>query len=63
MRDLLASSRGSSPVIERAASSFSAMKSLVLREKDEKLITEFGSDEKVVSLIKSLLDAGRCMLW
>lgn len=57
LKDLQASSRGSSPVRERAALSFSAMKSLVLREKDDKFINEFGSDEKVVSLIKSLLDA------
>ncbi|KAL3503534.1 hypothetical protein ACH5RR_037983 [Cinchona calisaya] len=58
MKDFLSSSRDSSPVRERAAMSLSAMKSLVLRDKDEKFITEFGSDEKVVTLIKSLLDAG-----
>ncbi|XP_027170863.1 uncharacterized protein LOC113770563 isoform X3 [Coffea eugenioides] len=57
LKDLQASSRDSSPVRERAALGFSAMKSLVLREKDDKFINEFGSDEKVVSLIKSLLDA------
>lgn len=60
MKDLLASSRNSSPVRERAALSFSAMKSLVLWEKEENFMTEFGSNEKVVSLIKSLLDSGRC---
>ena len=58
----MTSSRDFSPVRERAAMSFSTMKSLVLREKDEKLITEFGSDERVVSLIKSFVDAGRCKL-
>ncbi|CAI9088362.1 OLC1v1022671C3 [Oldenlandia corymbosa var. corymbosa] len=63
MRDLLTSSRDSSPVRERAAMSFSAMKSLMLREKDEKFITEFGSDEKVVSLIKSLVDAEGQFCW
>ncbi|KAK3017410.1 hypothetical protein RJ639_006704, partial [Escallonia herrerae] len=52
MKDLLSSSRDSSPVRERAGLSFSAMKSLVLREKEE-----FGVDEKVLSLINSLLDA------
>ncbi|KAL3508469.1 hypothetical protein ACH5RR_027870 [Cinchona calisaya] len=57
MKDLLASSRDSSPVRERAALSFSAMKSLILREKEEKFMTEFGTDEKVVSLIKSLLNS------
>lgn len=62
MMDLMASSRNSSPVRERAALGFSAMKSLVLREKEEKLVTEFGTNEKVLSLIKSLLHAGRYML-
>uniref|UniRef100_A0A5B7AUH3 Rab3GAP catalytic subunit conserved domain-containing protein n=1 Tax=Davidia involucrata TaxID=16924 RepID=A0A5B7AUH3_DAVIN len=57
MKDLLASSRDSSPVRERAGLSFSAMKSLVLREKEEKFTSEFGADEKVLSLINSLLDA------
>ncbi|KAI5674785.1 hypothetical protein M9H77_15149 [Catharanthus roseus] len=57
MMDLMASSKDSSPVRERAALGFSAMKSLVLREKEEKLVTEFGTNEKVLSLIKSLLDA------
>ncbi|KAK3025563.1 hypothetical protein RJ639_041041, partial [Escallonia herrerae] len=52
MKDLLSSSRDSSPVREKAGLSFSAMKSLVLREKEE-----FGVDEKVLSLINSLLDA------
>lgn len=54
MKDLLASSRDSSPVREKA---ISAMKSLVLREKEDKFTAEFGGDEKVLSLIKSLIDA------
>lgn len=58
MRDLLASTRGSSPIRERASLSFSAMKSLVLREKEDKLASEFGADEKVLSVINALLNAG-----
>ncbi|XP_058220107.1 uncharacterized protein LOC131330506 isoform X4 [Rhododendron vialii] len=54
MKELLASSRDSSPVRERA---FSAVKSLVLREKEDKFTAEFGGDEKVLSLLNSLLDA------
>ncbi|CAN4102692.1 unnamed protein product [Withania somnifera] len=57
MKDFLASSRGSSPM-ERASLSLSAVKSLVLREKDDKFAGEFGADDKVLSLIKLLLDAG-----
>ncbi|GFP98156.1 rab3 GTPase-activating protein catalytic subunit [Phtheirospermum japonicum] len=49
MKELLVSSRGSSPIRERASLSFSAMKSLVLREKDDKLASEFGGDEKVLA--------------
>ncbi|GER54901.1 Rab3 GTPase-activating protein catalytic subunit [Striga asiatica] len=49
MKELLVSSRGSSPIRERASLSFSAMKSLVLREKDDKLTNEFGGDEKVLA--------------
>lgn len=60
MKDLLASPKDSSPVREKAGLSFSTMKSLVLRE--EKFASEFGADEKVLSLIKSLLDAGKLNL-
>ncbi|XP_073151384.1 uncharacterized protein [Henckelia pumila] len=56
MKDLLASSRGSSPIRERASLSFSAMKSLVLREKEDKWTSEFGADEKVVSVVNALLN-------
>ncbi|KAK4355235.1 hypothetical protein RND71_024206 [Anisodus tanguticus] len=57
MKDFLASSRGSSPM-ERASLSLSAVKSLVLRDKDDKFAGEFGADDKVLSLINLLLDAG-----
>ncbi|XP_050368540.1 uncharacterized protein LOC126786684 [Argentina anserina] len=56
MKDLLGSSGNSSPVRERGGLSLSAMKSLVLREKDEKL-SDFSRNEKVLSLILSLFDA------
>ncbi|XP_062169970.1 uncharacterized protein LOC133875757 isoform X1 [Alnus glutinosa] len=55
LKDCLASSGGSSPVRERAGLSLSAVKSLVLREKD-KITLAFGDNEKVVSLINSLFD-------
>lgn len=58
MKDLLATSRGSSPIRERASLSFSAMKSLVLREKEDKWTSEFGADEKVVSVVNALLNSG-----
>ncbi|XP_006346203.1 rab3 GTPase-activating protein catalytic subunit [Solanum tuberosum] len=57
MKDFLASSRGSSPIMERASLSLSAVKSLMLREKDDKFAGEFGADDKVLSLINLLLDA------
>ncbi|XP_042485226.1 rab3 GTPase-activating protein catalytic subunit isoform X2 [Macadamia integrifolia] len=56
MKDLLASARDSSPVKERAGLSFSAVKSLVLREKDEKLTSQLVDDE-ILSLIHFLFDA------
>lgn len=61
LKDCLASSGGSSPVRERAGLSLSAVKSLVLREKD-KITLAFGDNEKVVSLINSLFDTGICTL-
>ncbi|KAH6795780.1 hypothetical protein C2S51_036766 [Perilla frutescens var. frutescens] len=57
MKDLLASSTVSSPIREKASISISVMKSLVLREKDDKMVNEFGSDEKVLAVINSLLNA------
>ncbi|CAM8949693.1 unnamed protein product [Rhodiola kirilowii] len=60
MKGFLASSRDSSPGKERSSLSLSAMKSLVLRDKDDKFKSEFGDDEKkVVSLIQSLFDPDR----
>ena len=60
LKDCLASSASSSPVRERAGLSLSAVKSLVLREKEEKLTFDYGDNEKVLSLINSLFDAGMC---
>ncbi|KAL5583624.1 hypothetical protein UlMin_016066 [Ulmus minor] len=62
MKDFMASSGGSSPVRERAGLSLSAVKSLVLRDKDDKLTSEFGNNEKVLSLIHSLFDADQNFL-
>ncbi|KAB2615627.1 rab3 GTPase-activating protein catalytic subunit [Pyrus ussuriensis x Pyrus communis] len=56
LKDFLASSGSSSPVRERAGLSLSAVKSLVLREKDEKP-SDFCSNEKVLALIHALFDA------
>nr|XP_043638772.1 uncharacterized protein LOC122609886 isoform X2 [Erigeron canadensis] len=57
MKDLLISSRGSSPVREKPGLNFSTVKSLVLRDKEDKIDVEFGADEKLVSLFNSLLGA------
>ncbi|XP_057795279.1 uncharacterized protein LOC131011517 [Salvia miltiorrhiza] len=57
MKDLLASSKNSSPIREKASMSISVMKSLVLREKDDKMIQEFGSDDKVLGLMNALINA------
>lgn len=57
IKDLMACSTASSPVRERASLSFSAMKSLVLREKEEKFASEFSADAKALSLINLLADA------
>ena len=58
MKDFVASSRGSSSAREKANLSLSLVKALVLREKEDKLTSEFSSDEKVVYLINSLFDQG-----
>ncbi|XWS51841.1 hypothetical protein CRYUN_Cryun11dG0017200 [Craigia yunnanensis] len=57
LKDLLASSGNSSPIRERAGLSFSAVRSLVLRDKEDKLASGFGDDERVLALIHSLFDA------
>lgn len=59
MKDLLLSSRDSSPVREKAGLNFSTVKSLVLRDKEDKIDIESSADEKAFSLINSLLGAGR----
>lgn len=59
MKDLMISSRDSSPVKERSGLSISAVKSFVVGEKDDKFASEFGRDAKVMSFIRSLLDAGK----
>ena len=59
LKDFLASSGNSSPVRERAGLSFSAVRSLVLHDKEDKLASDFGDDERVLALIHSLFDAGR----
>ncbi|KAL9444509.1 hypothetical protein AB3S75_017656 [Citrus x aurantiifolia] len=57
IKDILASSGSSSPIMERASLSLSAVKSLVLRDKEDKLASELGDNEKVLSLMHSLLNA------
>ncbi|XP_038691822.1 uncharacterized protein LOC119990075 isoform X2 [Tripterygium wilfordii] len=57
MKDLLASTANSSPVRERAGLSLAAVKSLLTRDKEDKLTQEFDRDEKVLSLIHLLFDA------
>lgn len=59
MKDLLMSSSDPSPVREKTGINFSTVKSLVLRDKEDKIDTEFGADQKVASLFNSLLGAGR----
>lgn len=63
LKDCLASSGGSSPVRERAGLSLSAVKSLVLREKEDKLTFGSGDNEKILSLINSLFDEGICSIF
>lgn len=58
MKEFIASSGGSSPAKERAGLSLSAVKALVLREKEDGQTSEFTSNEKVVQLISSLFDPG-----
>ncbi|XP_054818015.1 uncharacterized protein LOC129317687 [Prosopis cineraria] len=54
MKDFIASRGGSSPVHDRAGLRLSAVKALVLREKEDRL--NFSDDEKVLCLINSLFD-------
>ncbi|KAI4321963.1 hypothetical protein MLD38_035281 [Melastoma candidum] len=54
IKDILTSIRDSSPARERTGLSLSAVKSLVLREKDEKL--EFADEERMSSLVCRLFE-------
>ncbi|GKV39570.1 hypothetical protein SLEP1_g47327 [Rubroshorea leprosula] len=56
MKDLLASSRESSPIRDRTGLSLSAVKSLVLRDKEGKITSSFADDERVLALIRSLFN-------
>ncbi|KEH33845.1 rab3 GTPase-activating protein catalytic subunit isoform X2 [Medicago truncatula] len=56
MKNFAASTEGSSPSIEKAGLRLSAVKALVLREKEDKLTSEFTSKEKFVYLISSLFN-------
>ncbi|XP_030542828.1 rab3 GTPase-activating protein catalytic subunit isoform X1 [Rhodamnia argentea] len=56
MKDFLATNKGSSPIRERAGLSLSAVRSLVLREKEDN-ISEFPDEVKLYSLISLLFDA------
>uniref|UniRef100_A0A1J3CX78 Rab3 GTPase-activating protein catalytic subunit n=1 Tax=Noccaea caerulescens TaxID=107243 RepID=A0A1J3CX78_NOCCA len=56
MKDFVASSGSSSPVRERGGLSLSAVKSLVLGEKEDKLGFDSGDEEKLVSLVNSLFN-------
>ncbi|KAK4804884.1 hypothetical protein SAY86_004701 [Trapa natans] len=58
LKDFLVSSRDSSPSRERAGLNLSAVKSLVLREKEDKDKPDCGDDEKVLYLIQGLFDTG-----
>ena len=58
VKDFLTSTTSSSPVRERASLSISAVKSLVLRGKEEKIASQFSVDE-VWSFIQAILDAGK----
>lgn len=61
VKDFLTSSASSSPVRERASLGISAVKSLVLREKEEKVSSEF-SDDEAWTFIQSILDARKCIM-
>ncbi|CAE6241412.1 unnamed protein product [Arabidopsis arenosa] len=56
VKDFVASSGSSSPVRERGGLSLSAVKSLVLGEKEDKLGFDSGDEEKLVSLINALFN-------
>ncbi|KAI3740372.1 hypothetical protein L2E82_30800 [Cichorium intybus] len=49
MKDLVMSSRGSSHVTEKTGINFSIVKLLVLRDKEDKIDMEFGTDENNIA--------------
>ncbi|KAE8723538.1 putative pentatricopeptide repeat-containing protein [Hibiscus syriacus] len=57
LKDLLASFESSSPSKEKAGLSFSAVKSFIIGEKEDKLDYGFCDDERVLDLIRALFDA------
>ncbi|XP_010545230.1 PREDICTED: uncharacterized protein LOC104817673 [Tarenaya hassleriana] len=57
VKDFVTSSGSSSPVRERGALSLSAVKSLVLGDKEDKLGFDPGDEDKLVSLTQALFDA------
>ncbi|CAN1789760.1 Rab3 GTPase-activating protein catalytic subunit [Linum perenne] len=58
IKDLVVVSSGSSsPVKERTGLSLAAVKSFVLRDKDDKLASEFENHEKVLFIMQSLFNA------
>lgn len=59
MKEFAASSGSSSPVRERGGLSLSAVKSMVLGEKEDKLGFDSRDEEKLVSLINSMFNVGR----
>ncbi|MCI00052.1 rab3 GTPase-activating protein catalytic subunit-like, partial [Trifolium medium] len=56
MKDFISSQGSPSHARDRVGLSLSAVKALVLREKEDKLTSEFSRDEKVVLLINALFD-------
>ncbi|CAN8248290.1 unnamed protein product [Cochlearia groenlandica] len=62
VKDFVASSGSSSPVRERGGLSLSAVKSLVLGEKEDKLGFDSGDEEKLVSLINALFNVDSSLL-
>ncbi|CAN1147094.1 Rab3 GTPase-activating protein catalytic subunit (Fragments) [Linum perenne] len=64
IKDLVVVSSGSSsPVKERTGLSLAAVKSFVLRDKDDKLASEFENHEKVLFIMQSLFNAGTLIIF
>ncbi|KAM7251178.1 hypothetical protein ACFE04_023061 [Oxalis oulophora] len=57
MKYLMSSCGTSSPVRERASLTLSAVKSLVLRDREDKVASDFCGDDRVLALIHNLFDA------